>query len=637
MANLLKIKSGLKASLPTLNESEFAFTTDSQEVYIGSGGSNIRILSEDDLYTDSYAVSAIKNDSAWNASNWDTAYNWGDHANQGYATETWVSNNYATSGHSHSDLHSHSNKSVLDGISSTDVSNWNTAYNERGSQIAGTGLTWDGSKLNAGNSLFFLANSGNYIVNESDPPHTMIITDDPNWDWSSSGAPNNSIWFDGSMGKITLYGQSDHGGLIDLEDLDNGYNLQMGHYVNGDSYIKGVTSTTEVFNIGLQGHAFFQSVNFAALSSAPSNLVAGQMWYDSGSNVFKYYNGSSTKTLRTGSNTNYYVSGLSFDDSNGDLTATVTGAANQTANLDGRYSLQGHSHNYDNYNFWVFGANDSSGTLINSSNVDSGRTILLEEGTNVSFTYYHYTDETILKIDAASNNSNYYLSGLSFDDSSGDLTATVSGASNQSANLDGRYSLQGHTHSYDNYGEWRIEAEDSGGNNLLDTGVRGQESVRFVEGNNISFTTQDNSNEAVITINASSNNDYINSASFNDTSGDLTLSGSGSAGATVNLDGRYLRESDLFGSLAWSGTDIDWSDLSVRTKTLSTDETWTFSNLWSGKTITVYISGDYKITFPSYVTTISGSYDGTTNNVIIFHCIDDTSGSEVVIGQIYNL
>ena len=33
----------------------------------------------------------------WNASDWDTAYGWGDHAQQGYATQTWVtSNNFLT-------------------------------------------------------------------------------------------------------------------------------------------------------------------------------------------------------------------------------------------------------------------------------------------------------------------------------------------------------------------------------------------------------------------------------------------------------------------------------------------------------------------------------------------------------------
>jgi hypothetical protein len=41
------------------------------------------------------------------------------------------------------------------------------------------------------------------------------------------------------------------------------------------------------------------------------------------------------------SNTNYYLSGASFDTSNGVLTLTVTGATDQTVDLDGRYDLSG--------------------------------------------------------------------------------------------------------------------------------------------------------------------------------------------------------------------------------------------------------------------------------------------------------
>jgi hypothetical protein len=39
-------------------------------------------------FTDARAVSAIKADGDWNATNWDTAYGWGDHSTQNYATTT---------------------------------------------------------------------------------------------------------------------------------------------------------------------------------------------------------------------------------------------------------------------------------------------------------------------------------------------------------------------------------------------------------------------------------------------------------------------------------------------------------------------------------------------------------------------
>lgn len=55
--------------------------------------------------------------------------------------------------------------------------------------------------------------------------------------------------------------------------------------------------------------------------------------------------------------------------------------------------------------------------------------------------------------------------------------------------------------------------------------------------------------------------DYVNAASFNSTNGELTLSGVGNAGATVDLDGRYLQsftEGNDFGTIEVNGqTDVD--------------------------------------------------------------------------------
>lgn len=44
MANIIQIKSGPKASLPTLNAREFGFTTDTYELFIGKGASNLEVL-----------------------------------------------------------------------------------------------------------------------------------------------------------------------------------------------------------------------------------------------------------------------------------------------------------------------------------------------------------------------------------------------------------------------------------------------------------------------------------------------------------------------------------------------------------------------------------------------------------------
>ena len=55
MSNVFQIKSGAKASLPTLNAREFGFATDTYELFIGKGASNLEILTtnyvidEDDM------------------------------------------------------------------------------------------------------------------------------------------------------------------------------------------------------------------------------------------------------------------------------------------------------------------------------------------------------------------------------------------------------------------------------------------------------------------------------------------------------------------------------------------------------------------------------------------------------------
>ena len=79
---------------------------------------------------------------------------------------------------------------------------------------------------------------------------------------------------------------------------------------------------------------------------------------------------------------NYYLSGASFNTGNGILTLTVTGASNQTVDLDGRYALSNHSHNYDNYQSWNLKTNGTQRTT-----VQSGGDLNLVAGSNVSLSY----------------------------------------------------------------------------------------------------------------------------------------------------------------------------------------------------------------------------------------------------------
>lgn len=75
------------------------------------------------------------------------------------------------------------------------------------------------------------------------------------------------------------------------------------------------------------------------LGTAPGTPLAGQIYYDTGDNKIKLYNGSSWLTVPDGTGANNYLTGLSFNTSNGILTATMQGLSDITVDLDGRYAL----------------------------------------------------------------------------------------------------------------------------------------------------------------------------------------------------------------------------------------------------------------------------------------------------------
>jgi hypothetical protein len=186
------------------------------------------------------------------------------------------------------------------------------------------------------------------------------------------------------------------------------------------------------------------------------------------------------QTQQTG--TNKFLSALSFNTSNGILTATVSGSSNVTVDLDGRYSLSSHNHNslYDNYKSWNLKTNGTQRTT-----VQSGGTLDLKAGSNVTLSYGAGGVVTIASTDTNTNN---YADSLSFNTGNGILTLGRSGTlSDLTVDLDGRYST-------------------------TDT------------------------------------NNYISSVSFNTGNGILTLNRSGLSSLTVDLDGKYLTKT-------WKGGD----------------------------------------------------------------------------------
>ena len=126
-----------------------------------------------------------------------------------------------------------------------------------------------------------------------------------------------------------------------------------------------------------------------------------------------------------------------------------------------------------------------------------------------------------------------YINGLSF--SGGTLTASVAGGSNVSVSLDGRYALTSHNHAgvYDNYQSWNLKT-----NGVQRTTVQSGGTLDLVAGSNVSLSY---SAGGVVTISSTDTNTnyYVTSASFNTTSGILTLTRNDGGTVGVDLDGKY--------------------------------------------------------------------------------------------------
>ena len=65
-----------------------------------------------------------------------------------------------------------------------------------------------------------------------------------------------------------------------------------------------------------------------------------------------------------------------------------------------------------------------------------------------------------------------------------------------------------------------------------------------------------------------------------------------------------------------SASDVDFSSAQVFTKTLSGATTLTFSNVSTGMVKDLVITGDFTLSLPASVKTITGTYDGTVSNLI---------------------
>jgi hypothetical protein len=253
-----------------------------------------------------------------------------------------------------------------------------------------------GSTFNTGDGILEFTNTTGGTFNvDLDGRYLTGFTETPNTDDFVTGATFNTG--DGILEFTTQSGTTFN------VDLDNRYSLT-GHTHatdNTDDYVTGHTfnTTTGLFESTLQSGSTI-SVNLdgrysltghthalADLSSSAHTHTISEIT-DFPTNVSYFTNDVGYLTANT-VNTDDYVTGHTFNTSNGLLTSTTKSGSTFNVDLDGRY----------------------------------------------------------LNVTASTANSNDYLTGGTFNTATGDLDLGLQSGSTVTINLDDRYSLTGHTHA----------------------------------------------------------------------------------------------------------------------------------------------------------------------------------------------
>ena len=259
-----------------------------------------------------------------------------------------------------------------------------------------------------------------------------------------------------------------------------------------------------------------------------------------------WVNDDTTYTAGTG----LTLSGTTF---NANVDGTQTTAANTSTTTANRtYKVQVDSSDNLVVNVpWVDTDTDTTNWNFRADsntaeNISAGETLTFASGTNVSIGQSGNT----LTINSTDTDTNNYVTGASVTGTATKtLTLTRQGLSDLTA-------------------QW---TDIDTNTQRTDEEIRDVAAAQWINGTNTTVVVSDAND--TIKINATNTNDvdYINAASFNTSDGILTLSGVGNAGATVDLDGRYLTsysETDTLATVTGRGasttTDTTFdSNLSV--------------------------------------------------------------------------
>ena len=237
-------------------------------------------------------------------------------------------------------------------------------------------------------------------------------------DWTQNAGAGGYITFDADGSNVTFSNVT--------VDSDNKPAVRITAPANTNYYLNGIsksgnTLTFSVTGASNQTYTFgsnaFNSTNYlTAISSTLATNSSGSP------EVYSLLDDSSTiKALEEGS-------GISIEESatGGGDTIKISSTVNTSGMLtNGIVTVQDHD----------------GGSVGNAANASGGDKLEFRDGGNITWNVSGPSSNTITVTGSVPNNTdtNYYLTGLSFNTSTGVLTGTVTGASNPTVDLDGRY------------------------------------------------------------------------------------------------------------------------------------------------------------------------------------------------------
>ena len=354
-----------------------------------------------------------ENFTSTNISNWNTAYGWGNHASAGYTTT-----DYYTTG-----------ATFNSGTGIITFTRNNGATYTLNIAATLTDVTVTGGTYNSSNQTLTLTKSNGTTVSVSG----FAIDTDVNWYTTSAsfntgngvitGTRNDGgTWTVDIDGRFVPYSGGNMTGNLNWGTTGTGLTWTMntdGAYIIFYNTGDGDTDSRLEYGTSDNGNEYHRwmvsSIEEMTLKNdglrvtndiyMAGNIVATQAWVSSRGYLTSY------------TDTNYYTTGATFNTGNGVITGTLNNGSTWTVDIDGRY-LTTHP------------------TIAGASSNNSGRTYIQDVLTDANG---HVTGLTTATETVVNTDTNYYTTGATFNTSNGIITGTRNDGGTWTVDIDGRF------------------------------------------------------------------------------------------------------------------------------------------------------------------------------------------------------